>query len=104
MGEVLGALQAWYAAHCDGDWEQEFGVTIGTVQDAGWELRVDLVGTSLAGSELPRERTARTPADWCEIWCDGYTFRAAGGLDNLSELVEAFCHFAELSIAPSGRR
>ena len=46
MGEVLGALQAWYAAHCDGDWEQEFGVTIGTMQDAGWELRVDLVGTS----------------------------------------------------------
>jgi Immunity protein 53 len=97
MGEVLGALQAWYAAHCDGDWEKEFGVSIGTLEDSGWELRVDLVGTSLEGSELTRERTARTPADWCEVWCDGYTFRAVGGVENLADLLAAFSQFAELS-------
>ncbi|MGH3133792.1 MAG: Imm53 family immunity protein [Gaiellaceae bacterium] len=100
MGEVLGALQAWYAAHCDGDWEQEFGVTIGTLEDGCWELRVDIVGTSLAGSELARDRTARTPADWLEVWCDGYTFRAVGGPENLGELLAAFARFAERSPAP----
>ncbi len=49
MGEGLGALQAWFAAHCDGNWEQEYGVTIGTVEDPGWELRIDLVGTPARG-------------------------------------------------------
>ena len=46
-------LRAWYAAQCNGDWEQEYGVTIGTLEDSGWQLRVDLVGTALAGAELP---------------------------------------------------
>jgi Immunity protein 53 len=99
MGEVLGALQAWYAAHCNGEWEKEFGVSIATLEDSAWELRVDLVGTSLAGSELERERAARTPDDWCEAWCDGYTFRAVGGPENLDDLLAAFARFAELSPA-----
>jgi hypothetical protein len=97
MGEVLGALQAWYAAHCDGNWEQEYGVTIGTVEDPGWELRVDLVGTPLEGSALERERDARTPDDWCEAWSDGYTFHAVGGAHNLEALVDSFVRFAKLA-------
>ena len=100
MGDGLGALQAWFAAHCDGNWEQEYGVTIGTVEDPGWELRVDLVGTPLEGTDLPRERTARAPEDWCEAWCDGYTFHAAGGPHSLDELLDAFVSFAELHSAP----
>lgn len=93
-GETLAALEAWYAAYCDGNWEQEYGVTIATSEIAGWELRVDLVGTTLLGNELARERSARSPDDWLEVWCDGYTFRATGGVENLRELLSAFARFA----------
>lgn len=93
-GGRLDALQAWYAAQCDGDWESRFGVTIATTEASSWELRVDLAGTSLEGHELVRDRVARTPDDWLEIWCDGFTFRGAGGVDNLDELVAAFFDFA----------
>jgi hypothetical protein len=98
---MLGALQTWYAAQCDGNWEQEFGVSLSTCEVAGWELRVDLVGTSLAGEELQRERAARSPDDWLEVWCDGYTFRAAGGVENLRDMVEAFSRFADRVQAPA---
>jgi Immunity protein 53 len=99
MGAGLGALQAWFAAHCDGNWEQEYGVTIETVEEPGWELRVDLVGTSLEGTVLARKGVARADEDWCEVWCDGYTFHAVGGPHNLDELVGSFVSFAELHSA-----
>ena len=94
MGDGLGALQAWFATHCDGNWEQEYGVTIETVEEPGWELRVDVVGTSLEAVVLPRESVGRSDDDWCEAWCDGYTFHAVGGLHNLDVLLGSFVSFA----------
>lgn len=93
-GGTLGALQTWFAVHCDGDWEHRYGITITTTEASGWELRVDLADTELEGHELERERFARTPEDWLEFWCDGFTFRGAGGVDNLAELLGAFFQFA----------
>ncbi len=101
MGEVLGALQAWYAAQCDNAWEREFGISIGTHEASGWAVRVDLVRTSLEGRELARDRTVRTLADWIEVSCDGYTFNAVGGADNLNELLAAFARFAGLRMPTS---
>jgi hypothetical protein len=98
---MLDQLQTWYAVHCDGIWEQEFGISISTCEVAGWELRVDLVNTPIAGNELAREREARSPDDWLEVWCDGYTFRAAGGVANLRDMLEAFSSFVEHVQAPA---
>jgi hypothetical protein len=39
---VLGRLQEWYVAQCDGNWEHSFGVTIGTLDNSGWQVRLDL--------------------------------------------------------------
>lgn len=100
-GEVLDALREWYAAQCNGDWEQEYGVTIGTLEDSGWQLRVDLVGTPLAGVELQRDLTVRGDQDWLEVWSDGFTFNANGGVVNLRELLAAFAGFAERSGVPA---
>ncbi|MGH3077752.1 MAG: Imm53 family immunity protein [Gaiellaceae bacterium] len=100
-GEVLDVLREWYAAQCNGDWEQEYGVTIGTLEDSGWQLRVDLVGTALAGVELQRDLTVRGDQDWLEVWSDGFTFNANGGVVNLRELLAAFAGFAERSGVPA---
>ena len=42
-------LSDWYAAQCDGVWEHSYGVTIGTLDNPGWTVKVDLSGTQLAG-------------------------------------------------------
>jgi Immunity protein 53 len=94
--QALEALQAWYAAQCDGDWETRYGVMLATSETSGWELRVDLAGTELEGRELGRVRAVRTPDDWFEAWCDGYTFRAAGGADSLDQILVAFFDFSQL--------
>ena len=93
---ALDSLRAWYAAQCDGEWETRYGVMLSTTETSGWELRIDLVGTQLEGRELGRIRAVHTPGDWFEAWCDGYTFRAAGGADSLEQLLEAFFDFSQL--------
>ena len=97
---MLDQLGTWYAAQCYGEWEHEYGITIATQEDGGWQLRVDLVGTALAGDELPRELMARSERDWAEVWSDGYTFSGVGGVGNLTDLIQAFSLFAESRVTP----
>ncbi|PYJ29620.1 MAG: hypothetical protein DMF24_09765 [Verrucomicrobia bacterium] len=40
-------LQRWYKAQCDGDWEHSYGVSIGTLDNPRWSLKIDLVDTPL---------------------------------------------------------
>ena len=90
------ALQDWDAAQGDGEWETRYGVMLATTETSGWELRVDLAGTELEGRELVRIRAVETPDDWFEAWCDGYTFRAAGGAESLEQILAAFFDFSQL--------
>jgi len=38
-------LQKWYADHCDGDWEHEYGIVIETLDNPGWSIVIDLKNT-----------------------------------------------------------
>jgi hypothetical protein len=40
-------LQGWYAAHCNGDWEHQNGIEIGTLDNPGGTFQVDLQDTDL---------------------------------------------------------
>lgn len=42
-------LMQWYLAHCDEDWEHQYGVNIDTLDNPGWSLKVDLQDTPLNG-------------------------------------------------------
>lgn len=48
MTDTITALSAWYREQCDGDWEHHHGVTITTLDNPGWWVKVDLAGTALA--------------------------------------------------------
>ena len=45
--EILETLQNWYKEQCNGDWEHQSGITIGTLDNPGWEIKIDLIGTKL---------------------------------------------------------
>ena len=45
--DLLLRLQQWYASQCNGDWEHQFGVRVDTLDNSGWPVRIDLVGTLL---------------------------------------------------------
>lgn len=92
--DELTWLQDWYLAQCDGDWEHEFGVEIGTLDNPGWHIEVDLVRTRLEGAPFPPAKVERTVADWffCEV-ADG-KFKASCGPRNLAEVIGVLRNWA----------
>jgi hypothetical protein len=94
---TLDALQEWYSTQCDGDWEHDWGIKIETLDNPGWRLRVNLVGTALEGKVMARKETERSESDWFQTWSDGQTFDGAGGGNNLGDLLAAFANFVKPS-------
>ena len=94
MQTPLDDLVSWYVEHCDGEWEHSYGVTLDTLDNPGWSLKVDLKETRLEGVAMERTVSERTEDDWIQAWSDGVAFYAAGGPTNLHEIVAAFADFA----------
>jgi hypothetical protein len=80
----------WYLAHCNGDWEHQYGVRIATLDNPGWILDVDLTGTPFAERSLQMSLDERSEDDWVAVEASGSTFRARGGPRNLVDLMRAF--------------
>lgn len=91
---TVGRLQSWYSKQCNGEWEHSYGVRIGTLDNPGWSVEIDLAGTSLA--DRPLEKIQRdSGTDWilCELYAD--QFRGFGGPSNLGEILDIFLSWAE---------
>lgn len=66
-GGALSRLAAWYAARCDGKWEQQRGVVIETIDNPGWLVTINLDGTPLAKKEF-EPITVGEPASTVGEW------------------------------------
>ena len=88
-------LQAWYASQCDGDWEHGEGITIETLDNPGWSVRITIAGTSLEGRPFDRIEVYRTEHEWLTAWVEGDNWNAACGPLQLGEALFAFRSWAE---------
>ena len=91
----LRALEAWYASRCDGDWEHSFGVTIETLDNPGWAVRIDLAETPLAGRPFDQVRIERSADDWLRCSVDADVFEGRGGPGNLNQILDVFAQWAK---------
>ena len=88
-------LEDWYASHCNGDWEHQFGVQIETFDNPAWGLRLELEGTSHEGISRAWEQLERTEDDWIHWSVNLNRFIAYGGPRNLQELLALARSFLE---------
>lgn len=88
-------LQAWYMSNCDGDWEHGYGVTIETLDNPGWMVRLELAGTPLAARTFDRFEYQRDEHDWLQMWLEDGALRVACGPLNLSEGLFRFREWAQ---------
>ncbi|MGE7414659.1 immunity 53 family protein [Methylobacterium tarhaniae] len=95
----LSWLSRWYLAQCDGDWEHSHGVTIGTLDNPGWWLRIDLSGTPMEGRAFARVEHGEPSSDldewqltgsWWVAQVKGGTFEVACGPLDLVTAVGVF--------------
>jgi len=88
---ALAWLMRWYLDQCDGDWEHGYGIRIGTLDNPGWSLTVDLKGTKVDGLEFPRlSNNYEHDSDWWTCWTENNRFRAAGGPLQLTAMIDTF--------------
>jgi hypothetical protein len=90
MDTPFSALEKWYAAQCNGDWEHQRGVTIETIDNPGWRIKIELQETAAAGRLLERVKVDRSENDWIHCWVKNDLFEAACGPLNLSETLQIF--------------
>jgi hypothetical protein len=99
-------LEQWYADQCRGDWAQVRGVTIQSLDNPGWMVTVDLVGTGLeprvADALILREGEPPSAEngnvggpDWIECSVKGGRFIGAGDPGKLRTLLRCFREWAE---------
>ena len=92
--DLLARLQDWYAANCDGDWENTYGVTIESLDNPGWRVTIDLHGTPLEGREFEAVEIMRGLQDWLDCHVQDKKFVAGCGPRNLNELLKTFFDWA----------
>ncbi|SET06073.1 Immunity protein 53 [Myxococcus fulvus] len=95
--DVLAELQAWMASHCDGEWEHQYGVTIDTLDNPGWSVKIDLKDTKLLGVAFEEKTVDRSEKDWLACRVREATFEGYGGVFNLREILEVFLGWANAS-------
>ncbi len=79
----------WYSENCDGDWEHQYGVSVTTMDNPGWDVKIDVAETILCDLQVQEEYEGpRTPMellpaigydvhfDWYKIWIEGGMYRA----------------------------
>jgi hypothetical protein len=87
---TLQWLQAWYTLQCDGEWEHGYGISIGTLDNPGWHVSIDLTDTALAAQDVPRQEVHRSEHDWYTVRREDGAFHAYCGPLNLGEVLHLF--------------
>ena len=97
-------LMGWYVAECNGDWEHSYGVEMGTLDNPGWTLKIDLHETALADRPFSRVEHGEPAGDldewrrsgswWVADVRDGKFDAACGPLD-LAAVIGVFRHWVE---------
>lgn len=92
---ILKWLEKWYTNNCNGDWEHSYGITIETLDNPGWDIKIDLKGTILENEIKNYTFTKINDDDWFGIKVENAEFYAFGDSNKLSFLLELFKSFVE---------
>ena len=93
---LLNWLEIWYSEQCDGDWEHQNGVEIGTLDNPGWYLTVDCEDISyLLSAHFAPIKIERDENNWIHCRLKDGKFEGFGGPKNLCELLTVFKHWVE---------
>jgi len=92
---ILNEIQEWYASNCDGEWEHSYGLSIGTLDNPGWSVTIDLEDTNLEDKEFQRIDKHLSEESWIECWVAENKFRSFGDPSRLEEIFAIFVNWAK---------
>jgi hypothetical protein len=86
---ALERLQNWYLLNCDGDWEHSWGISISTLDNPGFTIKINLEDTPLEDLEFERSYDI-SDYDWLFIKTKDKVFEASCSPLNLENILNIF--------------
>jgi hypothetical protein len=97
MRSALQRLTDWYSQQCNGEWEHGYGFTIGTLDNPGVSLKVELQETNLESVPFEGKKEYPESSDrWMICRRREHTFEGFGATNRLEDIIEEFLKWAEL--------
>ena len=92
MSSALHRLAAWYSARCDGEWEHGYGLTIGTADNPGFTMEINLTGTPWEHADFEALRDDIDSDDrWLSCRKDDLgNFQGACAPGRVEDMIECF--------------
>lgn len=87
---ILSWIQDWYKEHCNESWEHSYGLTIESIDNPGWQVKIDLSETELEGVVIEYELIENSDSDWYGLKIENNIYLAAGDPGKLEFLLEKF--------------
>ena len=97
--DVLKWIEGWYLSNCNEDWEHSYGITIETLDNPGWDVKIDLKETPLENKNIEYSFNKSSENDWYSYKIQNNEFVATGDPNKLTFLLELFRNIVEESVA-----
>jgi Immunity protein 53 len=89
LADPLSFLAHLHWSLCDGDYEHTFGPSISTLDNPGWEVKLELERSEIEGIAAGRRHIQRSQSDWVDAQWGPKLLRVYCGLHNLHEALVA---------------
>ena len=84
-------LQQWFASHCNGEWEHEAGISLNTLDNPLWSLKIEVTGTYLENyPSFHHEEGEWGNDNWLECHLENGLFQASCGTSRLTDMIAFF--------------
>ena len=90
----ISKLCDWYQVQCVNEWQEEYGVSISTLDNPGWSLKIDILKTNLIDKGFVEIKREVSESDWFVARKNGAVFEAFGGTANLDQMIGVFLDWA----------
>lgn len=88
-------LEKWYQQACNGYWENFYGIEIGTLDNPGWYISVDLKETQYENLKMKEILWEKGKDDWMRCEISNGIFRGVGDSLKLRQIVQIFRNVVE---------
>ncbi len=99
----LAEIQDWYAAHCDGEREHLYSISIQSLDNPGWHVKIDLRDSELEQATFTPifegDQDERTYDSWLRCFVRDSRFEGAGDPARLQQILRLFLDWAHSNAA-----
>ena len=93
--DELKWLENWMRSMCNGSWEHCYGVKIGTLDNPGWWVEIDIIDTPLEEKKFEKYSNYVNEEDWIHCKVEDGHYDGGGDLSKLPEILKRFRIWAE---------